>query len=222
VRRFSAGATLSVLGLSSIRGGSNTVATSSSVSTDYMTTGASSRIGYGVTAQAGITNHFAIAAGVYLRRIGYQFKTSINTTTNIVEGGVVVPTVTTTSTHDDTRARLLDIPFVLRYFGKSRHTPGPRWFVEGGGAWRDATNLRTTMDSTNASGVLTCCTSVPTMPAHRNGRGFVAGAGLQLIDPFGIRVVPEVRYTRWTNEIFSAFTTHTQKNQVEINFTLSF
>jgi hypothetical protein len=222
VRRFSAGATLSVLGLSTIGAGSSTVATSSSVSTDYSTTGASSRIGYGITAQAGLTNHFAVAAGIYLRRIGYQFKTSVNTTTNIVEGGTVVPTTTTTSTHDDTRARLYDIPFVLRYFGKSRHTPGPRWFVEGGGAWRDATNFRTSEDSTDASGVLTCCKSVPTQPAHRNARGFVAGAGFQLIDPFGIRVVPEVRYTRWVNEIFSAFSTHTQKNQVEINFTLSF
>ena len=187
-----------------------------------MTSNASARLGYGITLQAGLTDHFAIAGGIYYRKIGYQFTTSINTTINIVEGGTVVPTTTTTSTHDDTRAHLFDIPFVLRYYGKSRHTPGPRWFVEAGGSWRDATSFRTSEDSTDASGVQTCCTSIPTQPAHRNARGFVAGAGLQFIDPFGIRVVPEVRYTRWVNEIFSEFTTHTQRNQLEANITLSF
>jgi hypothetical protein len=222
IRRFSVGATLSVLGLSTVGGNTQTVATSSSVSTVYSTSGASSRIGYGLTFQAGITNHFAIAAGVYLRKIGYQFTTTVNTTTNVVEGGTVVPTVTTTSTHDDTRARLIDIPFMVRYFGKSRHVPGPRWFAEGGGAWRDATNFRTSMDSTDASSVITCCTSVPTVVTNHSARGFVAGAGLQFIDPFGIRVVPEVRYTRWMDEIFSNLSTHTQRNQLEANITLSF
>jgi hypothetical protein len=222
VRRFSAGATLSVLALSTIRGGTSQVTNSTSVSTDYTTSNSSSRIGYGITLQAGLTDHFAVAAGIYYRKIGYQFGTSVNTITNIVSGGIVIPTTSTTSTHDDTRAHLFDVPFVLRYYGKSRHTPGPRWFVEAGGAWRDATSFRTSEDSTDASGVQTCCTSIPTTPAHRNARGFVAGAGLQFIDPFGIRVVPEVRYTRWVNQIFDAFTTHTQQNQIEANFTLSF
>ncbi len=124
IRRFSVGATLSVLGFTTISGGSTTVATSSSVSTDYMTSDASSRIGYGLTFQAGVTDHFAIAAGIYLRKIGYQFTTSINTTTNVVEGGTVVPTVTTTSTHDDTRGRLLDVPVMVRYFGRAGTFPG--------------------------------------------------------------------------------------------------
>ncbi len=222
VRRFSAGATLSVLGLSSIRGGSTSVVNSAAVTTDYTTSNASARIGYGITLQAGLTDHFAVAAGIYYRKIGYQFTTSVNTVTNIVEGGIVVPITSTTTAHDDTRAHLFDVPFVLRYYGKSRHTPGPRWFVEAGGAWRDATSFRTSEDTTDASGVQSCCTSVPTPVAHRNARGFVAGAGLQFIDPFGIRVVPEVRYTRWVNQIFDAFSTHTQQNQIEANITLSF
>jgi len=216
------GATLTVLGFSTVGGSSQTVATSSSVSTVYDTTGASSRIGYGLTFQAGVTDHFAIAAGIYLRKIGYQLTTSINTTTNVVEGGTVVPTVTTTSTHDDTRGRLLDVPLMLRYFGKSRHVPGARWFAEAGAAWRDSTSFRTSQDSTDASGVVTCCTAEPTVPTHRSSVGYVVGAGLQFIDPFGIRVVPEVRYTRWVDEIFRNLSTHTQQNQLEANITLSF
>ncbi len=187
-----------------------------------MTSDASSRIGYGLTFQAGVTNHFAIAAGVYLRKIGYQFTDTTNTTTNVVEGGTVVPTVTTTSTHEDTRGHLIDVPAMLRYFGKSRHTPGPRWFLEAGAAWRDTTHFRTSMDSEDASAVVTCCTFPATVVTHKSAVGYVAGAGIQFIDPFGIRVVPEVRYTRWTEEIFRNLSTHTQQNQLEANITLSF
>ncbi len=222
IRRFSVGATLTVLGLTTISGGSQTVATTSSVSDVFSTSDASSRIGYGLTFQAGVTDHFAIAAGAYLRKIGYQITDTTNTTVNIVEGGVVVPTVTTTSTHEDTRGRLLDVPVLLRYFGKSRHTPGARWFLEGGAAWRDASNFRTSLDSTDASAVTTCCTFPTTVVTHKSALGYVVGAGLQFIDPFGIRVVPEVRYTRWREEIFNNLSTHTQQNQVEANITLSF
>ena len=78
------------------------------------------------------------------------------------------------------------------------------------------------MDSTDASSVVTCCTSVPTVVTHHSALGYVVGAGLQFIDPFGIRVVPEIRYTRWMQEIFNNLSTHTQQNQLEANITLSF
>jgi hypothetical protein len=209
-----------VQGLNSVTGGSSTVTNSAAtVSTAYNTTGASQRIGYGLTGQAVITNHFAVTAGALLQRIGYQFTTSVTTITPTFSGGF---TSATTSTHEDTRARLIEIPLLLRYYGKSRHEKGPRWFAEGGGAWRDVNRIRTSLDSTDANGVLTCCTSTPAQPAHKNSRGFVGGAGLQLIDPVGIRVVPEVRYTHWMNPIFNNLTTHMQANQVEASLSLSF
>ena len=222
MRRFSAGATLTVLGLSLVPGSSNTVTNSSTVSTAYNTTGASQRIGYGITAQAAITDRFTIAVGGYLRRIGYQFNTTVTTTTLQSVNGVLTPISTSTSTHEDTRARLFDVPLVLRFYSKGRHTPGPRWFVEGGGAFRDSNSIRTSLSSTNSAGTLSCCTNTPAVPSHRTSIGFVGGAGFQLIDPFGIRVIPEVRYTRWMTQTFDAITTRTEQNQVEAVLTLSF
>jgi hypothetical protein len=210
VRSFSAGLTLSVLGFSPIGGGSSSVNTSATVVTQYNTTGASERIGYGITAQAALTDHFAISAGAFLHKVGYQFTTTVTTTTNVLQGGIVIPITSTTSSHEDTRARLLDIPVVLRYYGKGRHTPGPRWFVEGGGAWRDVRNIKTSVDTADINGVVSCCTFTPAQPAHRNARGIVGGTGLQLIDPLGIRVIPEFRYTRWLTDTFSNLTTSTQ------------
>lgn len=222
VRHISVGATLSVQALGIMKGGSGTVATASNISTNYNTTNASERLGYGITIQAGITDHFAVAFGAFLRRIGYQLTTTVATTTNVLEGSTVIPVTTTTSTHEDTRGSLIDIPVMLRYFKKSRHTPGARWFVEAGGAWREARNIRSTQDATDVDGVQTCCTFTPTPATNKTVRGLIAGAGIQLIDPLGIRVVPEVRYTRWLDQVFNVNSTHMQQNQVDVAITLSF
>jgi len=222
VRRFSIGATLSVLPLDMIHGGSSTVDTSSSVTTDYSSSNASTRFGYGITAQAAITDHIAVAVGAYLRHMGYTLDTTVNTTTPVVEGGTVVNTITSTSTHEDTRSHVFDVPFVVRYYRKDRHTRGPRWFAELGGSWRDVTHIRSSYGATDASGNSTCCTFGAATPAHKSAIGYVAGAGLQFIDPVGIRVVPEVRYTRWRNEIFDANTVRTAANQLEVCFTLAY
>ena len=111
---------------------------------------------------------------------------------------------------------------LVRFYSKGRHVPGPRWFIEGGGAYRDATNIRTSISATDVNGNVTCCTDTPTVPAHKSSVGPAVGAGFQLIDPLGIRVIPEVRYTRWINPIFDGVTTHTQRNQIEIALTLGF
>ena len=222
VRRFSIGATLSVTPLNMIRGGSSSVTNSNTVSTDYTSANASSRFGYGISAQAAITDHIAFAVGIYLRRLGYTLDTTVNTTTNVVEGGQVVQTTTSTSTHEDTRSNIFDVPFVLRYYHKNRHTRGGRWFAELGGAWRDVSHIRSSFGATDENGVSTCCTFGRATPVHKSSIGYVAGAGLQFIDPVGIRVVPEVRYTRWRNQIFDLNTVRTGANQVEICFTLAY
>ena len=222
VRRISAGATLSVLGLNLVSNATNSVATSSTVTTTYSTTGASQRIGYGVTAQLAVTDHFAVAFSGLLRRLGYQFTTTVTTSKPTVVGGVVTTVTTSTNSHEDTRARLIDVPAVVRYYNRGRHEPGTRWFFEGGGAWRKTDSIRTSISTSDASSVVTCCTSIPAHPAHASAFGIVAGAGVQLTDAFGIRIVPEVRYTRWMSPVFNSFTTTTQQNEVTAGFSITF
>ncbi len=221
-RRFSGGLTLSVLGLSLINGANSTVNNTSEISTQYQTKGASSRIGYGVTIQARITEHFYVDVSGLLRRMGYQLNTTVSTTTTSVLNGTSFPVTSTTGTHEDTRARLIDIPFLVRYYGTGKRPTSPRWFLEAGGAWRLATDIRTSLDTTDATGTVTCCTSTPAVPQHRSSVGMVAGAGIQFVDEFGIHVVPEVRYTRWVNPTFDNLTTKTQQNEVEAAISLTF
>ena len=225
IRRFTGGASVSVLGFTMIPHATSNVTNTSTVSTVYETkgdSGVSQRIGYGGTAQVALTDHIAVAVGAILRRIGYQFTTTVSTTKTTLVSGVVTPTTTTTSSHEDTRGRLIDIPAVVRYYGRGRYTRGVHWFLEGGGSLREAISIRSSLSTTDSTGAVTCCNNMAAMPAHKNAHGLVAGAGIVLIDSVGIRVIPEVRYTRWMNPIFDAFTTHTQHNELSAGLTLSF
>jgi hypothetical protein len=221
-RRITAGVTLSVLGFTAIPNKTSTTTNSSTLSTQYQTTGESSRIGYGAIVQYRLTNHFSIDVSAVYRRIGYQLTTTSTATTTSILNGISFSTTSTTQIHEDTRSHLFDIPFVLRFYSSAKRPYGPRWFLEGGGAWRVATGITTSIDTTDANGINTCCTTEAAKPAHNSGIGMVGGAGVQLIDPLGIHVVPAVRYTRWINPVFDAFTTSTVQNQLEATISLTF
>src|SRR5208337_5096303 len=88
-RRITGGLTLSVLGFTLIPARSNSVTnTAGTVTTANQTTGASSRIGYGLIGQVRITNHFSVDVNVLYRRIGYQFTNSVTATTTSVLNGI--------------------------------------------------------------------------------------------------------------------------------------
>jgi hypothetical protein len=46
--------------------------------------------------------------------------------------------------------------------------------------------------------------------------------GVHAVDPFGIRVVPEVRYTRWMGETWNMLSTKTSRNQIEAIISIGF
>jgi hypothetical protein len=214
--------TLSVLGFSLVPAKTSTVDNSATVSTEYETQRESSRIGYGLTGQVRITGHFAVDLQALYRRIGYQYEDTVSTTTTTVLNGTTNSTVATTITHQDVHAHLFDFPLTVRYYSGAKRPNGPRWFAEVGGAWRWANDIHTSTDTTDAAGLNTCCTFTPVTPAHNSTVGLVAGVGLQFIDPFGIHVVPEVRYTRWIDQVFDNQTTHTFQNQLDASISLTF
>lgn len=215
-----------MLGLPAIRTGdtTNTVNTNAvtSIATEYKSSPEARRIGYGLTGQLALTERFGLAFGAYLRRVGYTLDTTVTTNVTGFVNGIQGVTSSSTNVHDDTRARVLNVPFLLRYYSKGRHEPGPRWFAEAGGAFQTLLSPRTTLSSTDAIGNASCCTVSTSHFAHRSVLGVEGGAGVQLIDPVGIRVVPEVRYTRWMNPLIDDNTAHNQRNQVEASLSLSF
>ena len=224
VRRFSLGASLSVLVLPTIPNRTTTtVVANPALDAQYTTTGTFDlwhRAGYGAMAQLSVTERFAVNVGLFVHRVQYQMNRDVfegqdNPTTLVDERRHTVR-------NEDTRAKIYDLPVLVRYYGKDRHKPGPRWFLEGGGAIRRAANIKSSTDSTIGTAATTCCDTTPVKPFKRNARGAVAGLGFQFIDDFGIRIVPEVRYTRWLDQTFHSFSTGTQRNQIEAMISLTF
>ncbi len=136
--------------------------------------------------------------------------------------GVETTITNSTGVHEDTRASLIDVPLTVRYYTRDRHEPGPRMFVEAGGAWRDTRDIRTSMSTTNAQSQTTCCTFTPSEPRYSTAPGVVMGAGIMLIDAFGIHFAPEVQYTRWMKPIYESLTTDTRRNEISAGFTIGF
>jgi hypothetical protein len=224
IRTFSAGATFSPLVMSLIRKDSTSSTTTSGTTTitveetKYSTSNKSQRAGFGVTGQVMISDRVGIAVAGIMRRMGYTLDYSVSTTTT---KGTTIK-ISTVSTHEDTRARVIDVPVTMRYFTKNRHDPGPRVFFDLGGAVRHVSGAKTIINATDADGNLTCCTTDPVKPTHKITGGVVAGMGVYLIDPVGLRVVPEVRYTRWLSEAYTGDSRRTIRNQVEVLLTFSF
>lgn len=221
VRRVSLGATLSVLALKTFRNGEENIVTSGpAVDSLYTASDFSRRIGFGGMVQVAVTERFAVNASVFQRRIGYRknsdiFQGTDNPLTSADERTTVVK-------NEDTRARLFDIPVLVRYYAKDRHVSGPRGFIEAGAVLRRVSRITTATDTTINAGTTSCCDNTPATPASRTVRGLVAGAGLQFIDGIGIRVVPEVRYTRWAGDTFRSPAVLHQRNQIEGMISLTF
>jgi hypothetical protein len=220
VRRISLGATLSVVPMTFIPEKTENVLTATPpVDALHSTTPITKRVGYGATVNLALTGRFALNGSLLIRQIGYKMNSDIH------EGFDNPLTIGDdrrfSARKEETRAKLVDLPIVLRFYGKDRTEPGPRWFFEAGGALRRVRGVRTSVETTTGSAAPVCCDLNPA-PSKHTIKGVVGGAGVQLIDPVGIRVIPEVRYTRWMGETFHSLTTITQRNQVEAMISLTF
>lgn len=224
VRRFSLGVALSVQGLTMMKPNTvNPVTKSPAVDALYKSSELSHRVGYGATAQLVLTERFALTAGFFVRRIGYLLNSDIFSGTDD-PNTLDVDERTYTVKNENTRARLYDIPVLVRYYAKDRHESGPRAFFELGGAVRRLSHISTWTDSSVNGAAFVCCSQTPAGFHSKTSRGAVAGFGVQINDPIGIRVVPEVRYTRWFNEPFHTTLTglRTRRDQVEGMISLTF
>jgi hypothetical protein len=63
--------------------------------------------------------------------------------------------------------------------------------------------------------------SIP-LPYRTTSVGVTGGIGFQMIDDFGIRAIPEVRFTRWFNRPFDSVNGRSRANQVEVLLTFAF
>jgi hypothetical protein len=213
----SAGISLSFNVLTLMKGGTTTI-DETALLVGSATTAGTERFGPGITLQFGILERFALNLGLLRRRVSYVHNMDRlvgldNTSTAADERQL-------TSTNESTEAYFWDLPALIRFYGKDHSERGHRWFAEVGATMRQVRSIRTTVNIINPD-ASTATNTTPANIAKKNLLGATAGFGAQLIDPLGIRVVPEVRYTRWMGSNFSNLSVGGRRDQIEgvISFT---
>jgi hypothetical protein len=220
VRRFSAGGSISVFGFPIVPSKTRDVTINTGLSVNSKTDSTSRLVGGGVNFQATLTNRLAVNVGVLMRRL--RFATTDTTYYGTDDTTTTTDERTKMIVERGTRATILDYPVLVRYYTKNHRAPGRRWFYEAGGAFRQITAIHSIGQTTQTDGTVDCCDEQPLKPTNRMIPGYVVGAGLQMIDEFGIRFVPEIRYTRWARRTFDTQSTRMQTNQVEFVLSLTF
>jgi len=220
IRRFTIGGNASFLVPGLMKSGEQTESLASPpLQIDTKNENKGTIFGGGVTVQFFLGERYAINADLQLRRPRYKL------TTTLYEG-VDNPNTpgderTVTFYTEDTRARYWDLPLLLRRYNESRYENRWKWFYEAGPVLRHVTGIRSATEK-EFRGTKTCCDETPATPAHRNIYGAAAGIGLVLKDDFGIKLIPEFRYTRLFGGIFNNRAAQSRRGQYEILVSITF
>ncbi len=220
IRRFTIGGNASILVLGLIKGGDQSESlTSPPLQIDSKNESKGTLFGGGISVQFFLTDRYAINADLQLRRPRYKLSTTFYE--GVDNPNTVGDDRTATFYTEDTRARYWDLPLLVRRYNESRFEDRRKWFYEAGPVLRRVTGIRSSTEK-EFKNVKTCCDETPATPAHRNIFGAVAGVGLVLKDDFGIKLIPEFRYTRWFGGIFNNRAAQSRRDQYEILFSITF
>lgn len=217
VRPISVGVTLSVLAQTPLQNG-DFGDDKTGFSQTASTAAGGYRVGFGGLVQVRLPRKFAFAASVL------QHKSQHSRTIDTYEGTDNPNTPLDDRKHttiDETSiVKYWDYTFLLRRYTKDHFQSGHRAFFEGGINIRDARSIRSERETT--LGATTTPDNKPIVPDRKMGRGLVGGVGAQFVDDFGVKLVPEFRYTRWIQPTFDNLSTQSRKNQFEAIVSITF
>mgnify|MGYP005847484681 CR=1 FL=1 len=219
VRPFSAGVTARFFPIGIIEGAERTQIFSPQIENRATGENKSNFYGFGVKFQAALPWRLAVVSGLTMNQI--KFKHTVVGLIGTPNPNSAIETRRGYTTTENTRARYYDLPVLVRRFSKPHKEDGVRWFYEAGGTLRKVSNIRTSLEIDDNSRV-TCCDESPARPSRELLPGLTAGGGLYAKDDFGIRVVPEIRYTWWLGRTFSYLAAGSRRHQLELLISLTF
>jgi hypothetical protein len=217
VRLISFGPTLSVLGQTPIQNG-DFGEDKTGFSQTSSTVGGGYRIGWGGVVQVRLPGKFAFAGSILLH------KSQHASTTDTYEGtdnpNTPLDDRKHTTIDQSSIVNYWDYTALLRWYTKEHKAPGPRAFFEGGLNMRQTHSIRTVRETT--LGATTVQDTAPVVPTRSWAKGLTGGVGAQFVDDFGVKLVPEFRYTRWVQPNFDSLSTQSRKNQFEAIVSITF
>lgn len=175
-------------------------------------------VNYGFIVQATITNRTAVAIAPSYRNFGSHafIKNLVGTDLS----STLIDERVETDINEDTKGHMLEVPVLGRWYTKGHNESGKRVFFEAGPNFRMTSGVSTARSTLLPSGA-TVKDNIP-LDFRKDTVGASVGLGGQFIDDFGIRVIPEIRFTRWITKSFDSYHGHSRTNQLEINLTFSF
>lgn len=217
VRLFSAGATLSVLAQTPVmNGGYNENRTA--YLRNATTIGGGYRIGWGGVAQIRLPRKFAVAGSLLMHKSAHA--STIDTYEGVDNPNTPLDDRRHTTVEESSIVNYWDYTFMLRRYTKNHEATGHRGFFGGGLNFRDIRRIRSQRETT--LGATTTPDTKPIIPTRDVGRGLVGSVGAQFMDDFGIKLVPEFRYTRWLQPSFNDQSTRSRRNQFEAIVSITF
>jgi opacity protein-like surface antigen len=152
----------------------------------------------GPTAELHLPFHLGIEVDALYRHFNYQnvFGSGVNAVTSLNTAGA------------------WEFPVLLKYRFKGEPA---RPYVVSGVAWNKISGLTNTLSQSISSGTIVN----PSGKTNSTTTGFVMGAGLDV--HFIVHIMPELRYTRWTDQHFNlANILHSNQNQAEFMVGITF
>jgi hypothetical protein len=214
LKRFSAGVRFSILTLSLQSGADITSNPNTQTTVAQSLTPATQRFGGGVTVEYAATRRILISADLLYRYFGYSAQTVTNVT--LADGTSQITTLSEAS-----HARYWDLPILARYTTLPARMASARVFLGGGAVIRRISNIRTDTTVQNPDGT-EIYNYTPRTPQLQTTYGPAAVAGFRVKDDFGIKITPEVRYTRWLSDLFTAWPAKQRRNELEVVIGLTF
>jgi hypothetical protein len=167
------------------------------------------KVGFGPSLEFALSKRFSLSGEVFYHRLNYAQTTQISQGT------------ANTGITENTRATFWDVPLMLRFRGLREEGFLSHVYFAGGAALRDAANINSNTVTNNPDGTTTT-NKTAIRPSAKNLAGVVAGTGLRFVDDFGIKVEPELRYTRWLGATFESESTRSRRDQIEVSLAFVF
>lgn len=166
------------------------------------------KVGFGPSVEFAVTRRFTLVGELLYHRVNYTQTTQISQGTS------------NTGITENTRAIYWDFPVMVRFRGLRDEGLFAHVYFDGGAALREAGSIKSNFLINNPNGTTTT-SNTPVRPRTALP-GAVVGSGLHFVDDFGIRVEPELRYTRWFGRTFDSESTRSSPNQIEVSVAFTF
>ncbi len=219
-RRYTIGARLQVFP-SELFDTEYTTASTTSPVADYEYTGSSEsrKLSVSPTLEFRLTRRLSLGGEFMMHHAQYKEVEEMRSGTRDANATTDDREVTTTTR--TTKANYWELPVLARYYGLRSSGQLSRVYVVGGLGLRYIGRIRTGNEFSYADDT-TDYNESPAVSDRKLQVGAVMGVGYRFIDDFNIKLMPEVRITRWAGYTFHGASFRSVKNELRVGLGISF